>query len=99
MRVLKYKAGLNDGILPIERHAIKENHAFRIDENLYVFELKDVVARAWFRSELKLVAQPRTTSTQNAQPQTTHYAFASEGGTDFLNSFGRDVNRFSHNST
>ncbi len=57
MRVLKHETRLDNGILPIECHAIEENHAFRIDEDFHVFEFKDVVAWARFRSELELVAQ------------------------------------------
>ena len=50
VRIMEDEAGLHERIMPVERHAVQENHAFGIDENAHIaFEFKDVVARARLR--------------------------------------------------
>ncbi len=90
VRILKDKPGLHERILPVERHAVQEQHALGVNEHPYIFEGEDMIARPWFGGEFKLITQARTASTENAQPKPTGYAFASEGIADFAHSFRSD---------
>ena len=94
MRIFKDEAGLEERVFPIERHAIEEQHAFRIDEDFDVFKLEDMIARTRFGRELELVAEAGTATAQDAEAEAATHFFTSEGGADFINRFGRDVNLF-----
>ena len=52
MRILEDEAGLDERILPIERHAVQEDHALRIHEDLYVLELENMIVGRGFASNL-----------------------------------------------
>ena len=45
MRIIEDEAGLNQGILPVERHAVQKHHALGIDKYLHIFEFEDVIVR------------------------------------------------------
>jgi len=91
MRVLKNEAGLQERVLPIECHAIEENHALWINEHLHVLEFKDMVARAWFGGELELVAETRTAAAEHSQAQTTIHFFTRKGCPNFIDRFRRYI--------
>ena len=79
--------------MPIERHAVQEEHALRIDKDANIaFKLENMIAWPGFRRELELITETGAAASENAQPQSALNAFSTEGRTNFLNRFRCDVN-------
>ena len=46
MRIIKDEPGLDQGIMPVQRHSIQKHHALGIDKYFHIFEFEDVIVRA-----------------------------------------------------
>src|SRR5689334_8909156 len=92
MRIVERKPGLNQRVFPVERHPVQKHHALRVDENLDVLELEDIVVGTGLGVELELITQPGTTATQHAQTKTSGDALLRESLADFRHGFGSYVN-------
>ena len=84
MGVFKDKAGLDEGVFPIEGHAVEEDHAFGVDEDFDSVEFEDMVSGTGLRIELELIAQTGAAAAQYAETEATiGDSLAGEGGTNF----------------
>src|SRR5882672_3881586 len=80
MRVVEHESGLNQRVLPVERHSVQIHHALGINKDLHVLKTEDLIRGPGLSIELELIAEPRTSAAQNAQTQTTVDALSLEGG-------------------
>src|SRR5271166_1481818 len=89
VRIFEGESRLDQGIFPVERHAVEKHHALGVDEDLHaIVELEDLVGWARFGIELELVAQAGATAAEDAQAETAGNVLFLEGLADFVNGFG-----------
>ena len=92
MRIFENETRLEDGILPIQGHSVKEKNALRIDEHFDVFEFEYAIRGPGFEVEFKLIAQTGTAAAENTQAQSALHAFSRERFPNLLDGLRSDVN-------
>src|ERR1700691_4106935 len=77
--IIEYKPGMNQRILPVQRHAVEEHHALGIDVDIHILEVEHLVGGPGFGIELEEVAEAGAAAAQHAQTQSSVNALAHEG--------------------
>src|SRR5262245_25339036 len=82
VRIFEHEARLHERLLIIERHPVQVDIALWVDEELDAVVLEHFIGRPLPGVELELIAQPRASAAQDAQPETSGDSFALEGPAD-----------------